>query len=216
MLDTKLRQDVLAALEFEPSIDAADIGVAVENGTVTLTGHVPTYAQKSTTERIVMHVKGVKAVAEEIEVRPMGAHRTADDEIARRAVATLTWNTSVPADAVKVKVEKGWVTLTGKVEWHYQRTSAYDAVHMLPGVIGVSNLIEIKPRVQVADVKKRIEDALKRDAALEASAIRVDVAHGAVTLAGRVKAWSERQAAERAAWSAPGVTKVEDRITVSF
>ncbi|WP_062224326.1 BON domain-containing protein [Aureimonas sp. D3] len=215
MLDTTLRRTVMDALEFEPSIDAADIGVAVENGIVTLTGHVPTFSQKATTERIVMRVKGVTGVAEKIEVRPLGTHRTADDEIARRAVNTLNWNTAVPANAVKVKVEGGWVTLSGKVEWQYQRVAAYDAVKTLLGVIGVANLIELTPRVQPADVKKRIEDALKRDAALEAKAIDVDVHHGEVTLSGRVRAWPERHAVESAAWSAPGVRHVTDNITVA-
>ena len=216
MMDKNLRQDIIDALDFEPSIDSADIGVAVENGIVTLTGHVPTYSQKSKAESVVMHVKGVKGVAEEIEVRPYGSHKTADDEIAKRAINTISWNTSVPCNAVKVKVERGWVTLTGKVEWQYQKNAAANAVRDHAGVVGVSNLIEIAPRVQVTDVKKRIEDALKRDAALEANAIRVDVDRGNVTLVGRVKAWSERQAAERAAWSAPGVTHVEDRITVTY
>ncbi|KQT50665.1 ornithine aminotransferase [Aureimonas sp. Leaf454] len=215
MLDIKLRQTVMDALEFEPSIDCADIGVAVDNGIVTITGHVPTYAQKSTVERIVMRVKGVKGIAQEIEVRPTGSHRTADDEIARRAVSTLRWNTSVPVDAIQVKVEKGWVTLAGTVEWQYQKTAAFDAVRHLPGVVGVANLVQLSPSAQASDIKRRIEDALKRDAMIDASAIRVDVRQGEVTLAGHVKAWSERESAEWAAWSAPGVTHVEDHIRVA-
>ena len=215
MNDGTLRQDIIDELDFEPSIDAADIGVAVDNGVVTLTGHVPTYSQKMTVEAVVRRVKGVKGLAEEIEVRPFGSNRTADDEIAKRAINTLMWNTSVPDNAVQVKVQKGWLTLTGKVDWQYQKTAAADAVSDLAGVTGVTNQIEIKPRASAFDVKKRIEDALKRNAELEAKAIRVDVLDaGKVRLEGRVHAWSERSAAERAAWSAPGVTIVEDRITI--
>lgn len=173
MNDSTLRQDIIDELDFEPSIDSADIGVAVENGIVTLTGHVPTYAQKVTVEDVVRRVKGVKGIAEEIEVRPFGTNRTADDEIAKRAVNTINWNTSVPNSAVQVKVQKGWVTLTGKVEWQYQKTAAADAVRDLAGVVGVSNQIEIKPHVSAYDVKKRIQDALKRNAEIEAQAINV-------------------------------------------
>ena len=215
MYDSTLRQDIIDELDFEPSIDAADIGVAVENGIVTLTGHVATYAQKLTVEDVVRRVKGVRGIAEEIEVRPFGTNRTADDEIAKRAVNTINWHTSVPNNAVQVKVEEGWVTLTGKVEWQYQRTAAAEAVRDLAGVIGVSNQIAIKPHASAQDVKKRIEDALKRNAELEAQAIKVNVLDGGrVRLEGKVQAWSERSAAERAAWSAPGVSTVEDRITI--
>ncbi len=215
MNDNTLRQDIIDELDFEPSIDAADIGVAVENGVATLTGHVPTYAQKLTVEQVVRRVKGVKGIAQEIEVRPFGTNRTADDEIAKRAVNTINWNTSVPDGAVQVKVQDGWVTLTGKVEWQYQKTAAADAVRDLAGVVGVSNQIEIKQRASAFDVKKRIEDALKRNAEIEARAIKVNVMDGGkVRLEGRVHAWSERSAAERAAWSAPGVNTVEDRLTL--
>lgn len=215
MNDNILRQSITDELEFEPSIDAADIGVAVENGVVTLTGHVPTYAQKTAVEGVVRRVVGVKGIAQEIEVRPFGANQTADDEIVKRALNMINWNTTVPKNAVQVKVQKGWVTLTGKVEWQYQKIAAGDAVRGLAGVSGVSNNIDLKPRISVSDVKKRIEDALKRNAEVEAKSIRVDVLDGMVTLEGRVKAWRERDAAERAAWSAPGVTAVVDRITVA-
>jgi osmotically-inducible protein OsmY len=216
MNDGTLRQDIVDELDFEPSIDAANIGVAVEKGIVTLTGHVPTYSQKVTVENVVRRVKGVKGIAEEIEVRPFGSNRTADDEIAKRAVSTLDWNTSVPDNSVQVKVQKGWLTLTGTVDWQYQKNAAAEAMAGLAGVTGVTNQIQIKPRASAFDVKKRIEDALKRNAEIEAQAIRVNVIDGGkVRLEGKVHAWSERSAAERAAWSAPGVTVVEDRITIS-
>lgn len=214
MKDTTLRQDVLDELEFEPSIDAADIGVAVENGTVTLTGHVPTYAQKRTAESIVKRVKGVRAIAQEIEVRPVGTHMTADDEIAKRAVNSLQWNSSVPRDAVQVKVENGSVSLSGKVQWHYQKQAAERAIRELAGVKSVSNLIEIKPSVSPTDVRQRIENALKRDAELEAKRIQVRVDDRKVTLDGKVRTWAEREAVERAAWAAPGVSSVVDHIAI--
>jgi osmotically-inducible protein OsmY len=215
MSDSSLRQDIIDELDFEPSLDAADIGVAVEDGVATLTGHVPTYAQKITVEDVVRRVKGVKGIAQQIEVRPFGTNRTADDEIAKRALSTISWNTAIPDDAVQVKVQEGWVTLTGKVEWQYQKTAAADAVRDLAGVVGVTNRIEIASRASAFDVKKRIEDALKRNAEIEAQAIRVNVLDGGkITLDGKVHAWSERRAAERAAWSAPGVKVVDDRITV--
>lgn len=215
MDDSALRQDIIDELDFEPSVDAANIGVAVEDGVVTLSGHVPTYAQKVTVEDVVRRVTGVKGIAQEIEVRPFGANETADDEIAKRAVNTIDWNTSVPEEAVQVKVQDGWVTLIGKIEWQYQKTAAEDAVRGLAGVVAVTNQIEVKPRTSASDIKKRIEDALIRNAEVEAEAIKVDVFDdGAVRLAGRVHTWSERNAAERAAWSAPGVKTVDDRIAI--
>ncbi|OBQ57819.1 BON domain-containing protein [Mesorhizobium erdmanii] len=215
MSDSTLKQDIIDELDFEPSIDAADIGVAVDNGVVTLTGHVPTYAQKVKVEDVVRNVKGVKAIAQEMEVRPFGSNKTADDEIAKRAVNTIAWNTSIPNGSVQIRVQDGWVKLTGKVEWQYQKTAAEDAVRHLAGVITVTNQIEIKPRPSTYDIKQRIESALKRNAEIEAQAIKVNVLdNGAVRLEGRVSAWSERSAAERAAWSAAGVKTVEDRITI--
>ncbi|WP_112611589.1 BON domain-containing protein (plasmid) [Rhizobium sp. WW22] len=211
-----LRQLVLDELEFDPSIDAANIGVAAENGVITLTGHVSTYAEKEAAERTTRRIKGVKAIAQEIEVRPAGTHNTADDEIAKRAVNTLGWHVTVPKDAVQVKVQNGWITLNGRVEWQYQKTAAADAVRDLSGVVGVSNMIEVTPHASSVDVKKRIEDAFRRDAEIEAKAININVADGKVTLQGKVKTWSERQAAEHAAWSAPGVRSVEDRLLVGY
>jgi osmotically-inducible protein OsmY len=214
MTDIALRQNILDELEFEPSIDAAHIGVAVEDGIVTLTGHVSSYWEKTTAENVVKRVKGVKGLAEEIEVRLVGLKGTADDEIAKRAVDAITWNVSIPRDKVQVKVQDGWITLTGKLEWQYQKNAAAEAVRGLAGVVSVANQIEITPRASVSDIKKRIENALKRDAETEAQTIHVKVLDGKVTLEGKVRAWSERQAAERAAWSSPGVRAVEDRISI--
>ena len=214
MNDSTLRQDIIDELDFEPSIDAASIGVAVEDGVVTLTGHVSTYAQKATAEDAVRRVKGVRGIAEEIEVRPFGTNKTADDEIVKRALQTISWNTVIPDGAIQVKVQDGWVTLTGKVDWQYQKTAATQTIGGLAGVLGVYNKIEVKPHASVSDVKKRIEDALKRNAEVEAKAIRVNVVNGKVTLEGRVNNWAERSATERAAWSAPGVRAVDDRITI--
>lgn len=215
MNDLSLRQDIVDELEFEPSVDAAHIGVAVECGVVTLTGHVSTYDQKATAEDVVRRVKGVKGIAQEIEVRPLGANQTADDEIAKRALESLRWNTLVPQDSIQIKVQSGWVTLTGTVGWHYQMAAAEKTVSSLAGVRGFNNSIEVKPHASAADVKKRIEDALKRNAEVEAKGIRVNVSGGKVTLEGKVNAWAERRAAERAAWSAPGVQSVEVLLTVS-
>jgi osmotically-inducible protein OsmY len=213
-VDKGLRQSILEELDFDPSFDAANIGVAVEKGVVTLTGHVRSYAEKLAVERAVQRVRGVHGIAEEIEIRYPAYKRTADDQIAERAISSINWNAQLPKDAVLVKAEKGWVTLTGTVDWQFQRIAAESAVRRLSGVMGVSNNIEVKPQVRPADVKTKIVNALKRNAELEADAIRVSVDNDTVTLEGKVKAWYERGIAERAAWSAPGVRKVEDRIAV--
>lgn len=214
MLDIDIRQDVLDALEFEPSLDAADIGVAVEAGVVTLTGHVPTYAEKLKAEQIVIGVKGVRGLAQEIEVRPFGTNLTADDEIARRIVEVFRWNTSVPRDAIKVKVSKGWVTLSGSVEWNYQRIGTESAIRGMTGIVGISNAITISPKASPTDIRDRIEKALKRQAELEMGNIRVDVTDGTVTLEGKVHSLAERRVAEQAVWAAPGVHSVKDHLSV--
>jgi osmotically-inducible protein OsmY len=215
MNDSSLRQDILDELEFEPSLDANDIGVTVEEGIVTLSGHVPNYTQKRAAEKVVARIKGVRGIAEEIEVRHPGGSGVADDEIAKRVVNTLKWGTLVPHDKVQVTVENGWVTLTGKLDWNYQKTGAADAIRGLQGVTGVRNNIALTPRVSSVDVKKRIQDALKRKAEVEAQGIHVDVANDKVTLKGKVKTWSERWLVEDTAWATPGVTHVSDQLTVS-
>jgi osmotically-inducible protein OsmY len=215
MDDKTLRQNIIDELDFEPSIDAAHIGIAAEKGVVTLTGHVGSYAEKIAAEDAVQRIKGVKAIAQEIEVRYPSAERRSDDEIAKRALDILAWDVSVPNEGIQVKVQKGWITLSGEVDWYYQKQAAENSVRKLSGVIGVSNQITLKETVQPADVKRRIENALKRHAEVEADNIRVAVADGRVTLEGKVKAWHERQLAEQAAWAARGVRAVEDRLYVA-
>ncbi len=214
MSDMSLRQNVLDELEFDPAVDATKIGVAVDKGVVTLSGHVGSYAEKIAAERIVQRVKGVRGVAQEIEVRYPNEHRNADDEIAQRAAKILEWDSTVPPGKIKVKVEKGWITLSGEAEWQFQRRAAEAAVRKLSGVSGVMNMVTVRPRVDAINVKHRIEDALKRSAEVEADAIRVAVAGGRVTLEGKVRAWRARNVAEQAAWAAPGVVAVEDRLTI--
>jgi osmotically-inducible protein OsmY len=215
MDDKALKKLIEEELEFEPSIDAADIGVAVEAGIVTLSGHVPSYAQKTKIEDVVGRIKGVRGFAEEIEVRFPGQQSTADDVLAKRAADLIRWNAFVPENAIKVKVQKGYVTLTGTVEWQYQKERAYQAVADMGGIVGVYNRVDLKPRPSAGDVKSRIEQALKRNAELEADAIKVNVNDGTVTLEGKIKSWSERSIAERAAWAAPGVRQVDDRLSIS-
>jgi len=206
---------VESELNFEPSINAAEIGVAVKNGVVTLSGRVPSYWEKVSAERAAARVSGVKAVANELEVRLPGSSERTDEDIAQAAVDTLRWSVFVPQDRIKVKVSKGWITLEGNVDWQYQKSAAEKAVRKLYGVLGVSNLIEVKPQVSKAEVKTSIEAALKRLAEVDANRIRVDTEDGKVVLSGSVRSWFEREEAERAAWAAPGVRSVEDRIAIA-
>lgn len=214
-IDRKLRQDVVDQLEWEPSIDARKIGVAVDHGIITLTGHVSTYVEKTTAEKVVKQLQGVLAVANDIEVRlPIEAERD-DTDIARAALNALDWNVAVPKEKIEVIVTKGWVTLEGAVEWYYQKREAEEAVRVLSGVRGVTNKIMVAARkIDVAGVKAKIEAALKRNAEIDAQKIIVETGDGQVTLRGNVRSWIEREDAVNAAWSAPGVTKVVDRIAI--
>lgn len=214
--DSQLQHDVMAELEYEPSVDHADIGVAVNDGVVTLSGFVKSYPEKLAAEKAVRRVAGVKAIAEEIKVRFAADPKTADHEIAKRIVDMLAWNVSVPDDKIKVKVEHGWVTLTGAVDWFYQSEEARKVAGRIGGVTGVSNLLEVRKIPTTRDVKDRIMSAFKRQADLDAASVTVTADGGKVTLGGKVKAWHERQIAERAAWAAPGVTKVEDNIVIAY
>lgn len=216
MNDTQLRQNIIDELEFEPSVNAAHIGVAVNNGVVTLTGHVGSYAEKVAAEQAARRVKGVRAIAQEMEVRYPSDKKTADEDIAARALNILRWNTVVPAEKVQVKVQDGWMTLTGEVDWQFQRSSAESQLLKLSGVAGIINDITIKSRVQPQDIKRKIEDALKRSAEIEAQRIRVSVWDGGkVSLEGKVHDLQERYTVENAAWSAPGVTLVEDNLAIA-
>jgi len=216
MTDMLLRQNIIDELDFEPRVNSPHIGVAVENGVVTLTGHVAHYAEKLAAEQAARRVKGVHAIAQEIEVRYPSDKKTADEEIATRVLNILRWSAVVPADQVQVKVQKGWVTLTGEVDWQFQRSSAESELRKLSGVVGVINTITIRPRVQTQDIKRKIEDALKRNAEIEAQRIQVSVLEGGrVSLEGKVHDWQERYSVKNAAWSAPGVTAVEDNLAIA-
>lgn len=214
MTDRTIRQAVTDELAFDPSIDAANIGIAVDDGIVTLTGHVGSYVQRNAAETAAKKVRGVRGVVEKIEVRFAGAKPPRDEDLAHRAVQMLDWNVVVPKGAIQVKVQDGWITLTGKVEWQYQKAEAKAAVNRLHGVLGLIDLVEVSPRADAADVRHQIVAALKRNAQVEADSISVDVAGDKVTLHGKVHAWHERGIAERAAWSATGVRAVDDRIEV--
>ncbi len=218
MSNKELQQSVHDELEWDPSVDAAHIGVTANDGVVTLTGHVPSYAAKWSAESAAGRVFGVKVIADELDVRYAGDTRVTDDDIAKRVLQVLSWDVRVPSGMVKVKVENGWVTLSGEVHWYFERNAAESDVRGLHGVTGVINEINIKPsvRASASDVREKITSALDRNAQVEADNISVTTDGGKVTLSGSVQSWQERDLAERTAWSAPGVTEVEDRLTVNY
>lgn len=211
--DVQLRDDVEKELEWEPSVLSTDIGVIVNNGTVTLTGSVETFPEKWAAEKAALRVSGVKAVANDIEVKLSEGGRRADDEIAQAASDALEWNVFLPSNLQAV-VDDGWITLTGNVTWRYQKRVAEEAVHGLTGVKGVTNNITVKPHVAPDIVKGNIEAAITRNAFLDAKGIQVNANEGKVTLEGTVYSWLERAQAEEAAWSAPGVTEVDNKLLV--
>ena len=214
MTDLELKKSVESELNWEPSVNAAEIGVAVKDGVVTLTGRVESYWEKIAAERAATRVSGVKAIANELEIRlPTSSERT-DEDIARAAINRLESSVTVAKDRVKVKVSKGWITLEGSVDWQYQKTAAEEAVRNLIGVKGVLNHIEVKPQVSKVEVKSAIEAALRRSAEVDANRITVETAGDKVILRGTVRSWFEREEAERAAWRSPGVRSVDNRITI--
>lgn len=211
----ELQKKVLEALDWEPSLDASRIGVAASGGVVTLTGQVQSYADRWTAERVVKQLFGVKALANDLEVRLPGDARRTDTDLASAALKALEWDVQVPHQRIKLRAAEGWITLEGQVEWQFQREAAERAVRHLLGVRGVSNQITLTAKVTPSDLKNRIEAALKRNAELEARKIRVETRGGTVVLDGTVHSWAEREQAERAVWAAPGVAVVEDRLAVT-
>jgi len=214
--DAQLQSDVQEELLWDPSVGRSEIGVACKNAVVTLSGQVESYAQKYAAGRAAERVSGVQVVADELNVRVPFTFKRTDMEIGHAVAEALRWDIEVPNDKVKARVDEGWVWLDGDVEWEYQRSAAERAVRYLTGVKGVSNNLKLSKRPWIPDVKTRIERALKRTAELDAAQVKVNAADGSVTLSGRVRSWTARQDAERAAWSAPGVTSVKDELTVSL
>jgi osmotically-inducible protein OsmY len=214
--DSDIKKDVENELRWAPDVDATDVAVAVSKGVVTLTGFVRSYSEKWEAEVAAKRIAGVVGLANDIEVRLPGSDERPDPEIARDAIAAIKAQLPVSWGNTKVIVKNGWVTLEGEVEWNYQRERAETAVRYLRGVKGVSNLIKLKPRVSPTEVKRKIEEAFRRSAEIDASRITIETGNNTVTLKGTVRSWAERQEAERAAWASPGVTKVENPIDVSM
>ena len=214
--DYQLKQDIIAELGWEPSVNAAQVGVEVKDGIVTLAGHVDSFAEKWNAEAAAQRVSGVKALAVELDVRLPGSTQRADADIARTATNVLEWTTYLPKDAVKVMVENGWITLSGEVDWEYKKREAIYAVRYLMGVTGVSDQITVKPAVSTNTVKADIEAALQRRAVTDAQNISVAVHGSDVTLSGTVHNWSERELAASTAWCTPGVNNVVDNINVHY
>jgi osmotically-inducible protein OsmY len=212
--DSQLQQDVMAELKWEPSVHATQVGVEVKDGVVTLVGEVGTYAEKWDAERAAQRVNGVKALAIELKVKLAQFGERTDSDIAKSAKNILSWTGSLPTDAIKVLVEGGWLTLSGEVEWQYQRQAAADSVRNLLGVTGVSNQIAIKPAVSASVVKSDIEAALKRSATADSKTIAVSVKGADVTLTGTVHSWAERDLATHSAWGSAGVLKVIDKLSI--
>lgn len=212
--DADLKRDVTAELAWDPSVDSTAIGVAVKDGVVTLTGHIDTFAQKHAAARAVRRVSGVKAIALELDVKLAPNHKRSDTDIAISAEHALKWNTLIPADTIRIVVDNGWVTLRGEVAWDYQRRTVEKAIRPLMGVVGISNEITLRVRPVAANVSRKIEEALTRQAVREAKHIQVSVDGTTVKLSGKVHSWQERDAAQGVAWTAPGVRAVINELNI--
>lgn len=213
--DSNLKKDVMAELSWDPAVNADLIGVAVANGVVTLTGHLTTYAEKESVLRAVRRLKGVQAIALELDVKLSPQHKRSDTEIATSAEQALKWNALVPVENIRLTVDHGWITLRGETEWEYQRKSAESALRNLTGVVGISNEITLRVKPQVADLSRKIQDALTRQALTEAQNIQIGVEGATVKLNGTVHSWQERSAVQAVAWSAPGVRSVVNELRIA-
>jgi len=213
--DTELQQDVMDELKWEPTLKAAEIGVAVKDGIVTLSGHVDSYAKKLVAERAAARVFGVRAVVEAIQVRLPSSLKRSDEDIAEMVANVLDWNVLVPIDRIKVHVQDGVVTLSGEVDWGYQKYAAEEAVHHLMGVVWLNNQIRVKPTVKPQDIKDKIVSAFQRNVLLDSRRIKIETSGGKVILSGSVRSWGERAEAQWVAWAAPGVFEVENDIKIS-
>lgn len=214
-IDLDTRADIVAELSFTPEVDVAHIGVAVDQGVVSLTGYVCSYGEKQAALKAVRRIRGVRAIADELVVRIPNHKQTADDEIARRAADILKWNSSVPPDAIRITVHDGWVNLEGEVEWQYERSAVQDQIAKLSGLVGLINNITVKNRPRSVDIRRSIELAFRRNAVIHPERIRLSVREdGTVVLDGDVDGWMERGAVEDVVWSVPGVTTVESHLTV--
>jgi len=212
--DQEIQQDVMAEIKWEPLLNSAEIGVAVKSGVVTLSGMVDTYTKKLLAEKAVKRVAGVKAVAQDLEVTIARSGQKNDTEIAEAALTALKWHSSILEQNIKLKVDNGWVTLEGEVEWEFLKESATDAVENIAGVRGVTNIIKIKPMVDPVDIKKKIRNAFHRSASVDSENITIETVDNKVILKGKVRSWAEKKEAERAAWLAPGVNAIDNRLVI--
>lgn len=212
--DSEIQKDVMEELKWEPFLNATEIGVAVKNGVVSLSGTVDSFAKKIAAEKAAKRIEGVKAVAEEIEVKLTGSGWRSDSDIAESILSTLKWHTAVDENRIKVKVENGWVTLEGEVEWVFQKNTISGLVENLLGVRGITNLIKVAPKIEAKEIKRKIMAAFHRSATLDADKINIETTGSKVTLAGKVHSLAEKKDAESAAWAAPGVSEVENKLIV--